>query len=238
MKRDIKKSIIKLFHLIILISVLISCKNKTKNVDKLIILDSIQNYLETANNLELDSLTSVKNRDRATKLINQLPKDSLYFKNKIFIAFCHYNINDFEGYKRQLQRLFIELNKENEAYYGPRILTYLGEYYSLKLKMDSAILNFRKSKILYENQNNKGKIGYVYLLEAIAKANVSDYLGSEQAALMALSYLINTNSDDDKIELYNLLGIASIELNKFENANYYLNKAFNLASKKTKKIFT
>lgn len=64
---------------------MISCDRKeAKNESDTILLESIKYYLNAPDNSELDSSLTLKLTEKAKHLINLLPKDSIYFKNKLF----------------------------------------------------------------------------------------------------------------------------------------------------------
>lgn len=101
----------------------------------------------------------------------------------------------------------------------------LGTYYIELGQNDSSYFFYTKAEKLADQTNNTTFLGSIYLDIAFILLYESDFTGSEIAASKALIFL-----DQNKLyqiyDAYNLLGIASNEMQNFDKALEYHNKAY------------
>jgi signal transduction histidine kinase len=194
------------------------------------IQDSIQYYIQNAHNFELPENEVVQSLNKAQDLIKTLPRDSVYFKNKIYVAFIYDNIGKKQEFKNTVLELIDEAIQAKDSFYLARAYTYLGEYYADNVVMDSAVINFQNAEKIYFGIKDNIGIGRMHVKMATAKHKVRDYLGSEKSAVLALTYIRLENNKLLEYEAYNILGITCLDIKDYEKAKEYFQKAFRIAS--------
>lgn len=192
--------------------------------------DSIQLYIQNAHNFELPENEVVQSLNKAQDLIKTLPRDSVYFKNKIYVAFIYDNIGKKQEFKNTVLELIDEAIQAKDSFYLARAYTYLGEYYADNVVMDSAVINFQQAEKIYFGIKDNIGIGRMHVKMATAKHKVRDYLGSEKSAVLALTYIRLENNKLLEYEAYNILGITCLDIKDYEKAKEYFQKAYRIAS--------
>src|SRR5690606_15982703 len=110
--------------------------------------------------------------NKAEDLVKTLPRDSIYFKNKIYIAFIYDNIGKKQEFKNTVLELIDEATQAKDSFYLARAYTYLGEYYVGNVVMDSAVINFQQAEKIYFGINDNIGIGRMHVKMATAKHKV------------------------------------------------------------------
>jgi len=107
--------------------------------------------------------------------------------------------------------------------------SYLGKYYGNLNINDSAYLNYSKAEKLALRIKDDKSLGNIYVSEAFIQLYINDYSSCEIAASKAVNYISNT--DPKKMyDAYNLIGICSNEMQRYDQALEYHNKALKLVS--------
>ncbi|HRE76463.1 MAG TPA: ATP-binding protein [Flavobacterium sp.] len=219
------------FVFIIFLIVAFACDNISSNKESnSAIQDSIQLYIQNAHNFELPENEVIQSLNKAQDLIKTLPRDSVYFKNKIYVAFIYDNIGKKQEFKNTVLELIDEAIQAKDSFYLARAYTYLGEYYSDNVVMDSAVINFQQAEKIYFGIKDNIGIGRMHVKMATAKHKVRDYLGSEKSAVLALTYIRLENNKLLEYEAYNILGITCLDIKDYEKAKEYFQKAYRIAS--------
>lgn len=219
------------FVLLFFLFTLLACDDFSSNKEKnSATQDSIQLYIEKANNFELQQSEAVQYLEKAESLVETLPKDSIYFKNKIYVAFIYDNIGKKEEFKKIANELIDDAIQVKDSFYLARAYTYLGEYYADRLTMDSAVINFQQAEKIYFGLKDNIGIGRMHVKMATSKYKERDYLGSEKSAVTALSYIRLEKNKLLEYEAYNILGITCIEIKDYEKALEYFQKAYVIAN--------
>lgn len=222
---------LKRFFALLLFLMLLACDNlSTIKESKSEVQDSIKIYLEKAYDFELSESEAILYLTKAEDLVRTLPKDSSYFKSKIYVGFIYYNLGEKEKYKKNSIELIDEAIKVKDSFYLARAYTYLGEYYADRQVMDSAVINFRQAEKIYFGLKDNVGIGRMHLKMATAKYKVRDYLGSEKSAVTSLNYIRLEKSKLLEYEAYNLLGLTCLDIKDFDKAKEYFQKAYKITS--------
>jgi signal transduction histidine kinase len=225
--------ILKRFFFIFLTIIVVGCK-QTSN-DKLVstnqVQDSILFYLQSANDFSKSEKEIIKDLEKAEKLVDLQNIDSLSLTNQIYIAFIYDNIGQQAKFKSILDNVVKNSIKINDSLNLARGYTYLGEYYSKTMKMDSAVIYFHQAEKIFLKFNDNARVGRMQIKMATAKFKERDYIGSEKSAVLALNNLRLANDKLLEYEAYNLLGITCIEIKDYDKAKEYFERAFTIAEK-------
>jgi len=221
------------FSAIILIVIVIGCtqSSKDKAISKNQVQDSIAYYLKSADDYSITNKEIVNYLRKAEKLVEYQEIDSLSLTNQIYIAFIYDNIGQQKKFKSILDNVVKNSNKINDSLNLARGYTYLGEYYSNTMKMDSAVIYFHQAEKIFLKFNDNARVGRMQIKMATAKFKERDYIGSEKSAVLALNNLRLANDKLLEYEAYNLLGITCIEIKDFDKAQEYFERAYNIAEK-------
>ncbi|GGD20990.1 hypothetical protein GCM10011343_09330 [Flavobacterium orientale] len=219
------------FFISILLLFVYSCKefsNRPHNSDAL--QDSIQLYIGKANDFTKSDDEVVAYLDKASSFIKSQERDSIYFINKFYVAFIYDNVGKSDQFKNIMLEVVEEATKENDSVNLARAYSYIGEYYSGRMVMDSAVMNFQQAeKIFFKLKDNLG-VGRMQVKMSLSKYKVRDYLGSEKSAVAALTYIRLENNKLLEYEANNLLGITCIEIKDFDKAKEYFEKSLKIAT--------
>lgn len=225
--------ILKRFFCFILVLIAYGCnQSDTPSLNaKQQIQDSIAYYLKSANDFSKPEKQILQNLEKADKLVNLQEIDSLNLVNKFYIAFIYDNIGQPEKFKSILNDAAQNSIKINDSLNLARAYSYLGEYYTTKMKMDSAIIYFHQAEKIYLHFKDNVRVGRMQIKMANAKYKERDYIGSEKSAVLALSNLRLNNNKLLEYDAYNLLGITCIEIKDYDKATEYFERAFTIADK-------
>lgn len=219
------------FIFIIFLIVLFACNHISSNRENSRAKqDSIQQYIEKANNFDLPEREVIQYLNKAEDLVKTLPKDSIYFKNKIYVAFIYDNIGEKQEFKNIVLGIIDDAIQVKDSFYLARAYTYLGEYYADNIVMDSAVINFQQAEKIYFGIKDNIGIGRMHVKMATAKHKVRDYLGSEKSAVLGLTYIRLENNKLLEYEANNILGITCFDIKDYEKAKEYFLKASKIAT--------
>ncbi len=220
----------KRFFLFLISIVLLSCENhsfiKERNKS---LQDSISLFIEKANNYEIPKSKALEHLVKAESLVNSLPKDSLYFKNKIYVGFIYFNLGIKDKYKTISFELINDAIEAKDSFYLARAYSYIGDYYTDKVVLDSAVIYYQNAEKVYFGIKDNIGIGRMHVKMATAKFRARDYLGSEKSAVMALTYIRLANNKLLEYEANTSLGLACVETKDYEKADEYFQKAYKIA---------
>lgn len=220
----------KRFFLFLISIVLLSCENhsfiKERNKS---LQDSISLFIEKANNYDIPKSKALEHLVKAESLVNVLPKDSLYFKNKIYVGFIYFNLGIKDKYKTISFELVNDAIEAKDSFYLARAYSYIGDYYTDKVVLDSAVIYYQNAEKVYFGIKDNIGIGRMHVKMATAKFRARDYLGSEKSAVMALTYIRLANNKLLEYEANTSLGLACVETKDYEKADEYFQKAYKIA---------
>lgn len=225
--------ILKGFFCFILLILAVGCnKTSTKSVGASVRLqDSITYYIQSANDFSKSEKQIIQQLSKAERLTEVQDIDSLYITNKYYIGFIYDNIGQHKKFKTIIDDVIIRTIKINDSLNLARGYSYLGEYYTNTMKMDSAIIYFHQAEKIFLKFNDNARVGRMQIKMATAKFKERDYIGSEKSAVLALNNLRLANDKLLEYEAYNLLGITCIEIKDYDKAQEYFERAYNIAEK-------
>jgi signal transduction histidine kinase len=226
-----KLEILKRFLISFFILLLIACSNFSSNKEATTATqDSIKIYLERANDYAISKHKALEYLSKADYLVKTLPKDSIYFTNKIYVGFIYYNLDKKEEFKKISNELIEDAIQVKDSFYLARAYTYLGEYYAEKLNMDSAVINFQQAEKIYFGLNDNLSIGRLHIKMATAKYQERDFMGSEKSAVLALTHIRLDKNKLLEYEANNILGLTCVKIKDYEKALEYFEKAYAIAN--------
>lgn len=187
--------------------------------------DSLSSYFALAND---DNLTFQKKQEynkKAFAIVMNQENDSMHRVNLFKIANRYFNMNDWNSYGKTV-RLIIDKSKTvQDTANIAKAYSYFGEYYGGKLMLDSAYIYYFKAEKLFLKLNDSYNLARTRLNKANLLFGQNDFLGSEMAVFNALRVIKDKNFKDIEYESYNLLGIIYNDLEEYNKALEYLNKA-------------
>ncbi len=119
----------------------------------------------------------------------------------------------------QIDSLYTETNDSTLL---AKYFQYKAMYNELKYKKDSAFYYYHKSKSISKKLNDSLEVGRRLLSLSNIQREAKDYLGSEVSSIEALQYLEPIKSYKYLANIYNNLGLISMEINKNkESSKFY-----------------
>lgn len=201
-------------------------KNPPNDID-----DKIVQWINKSENKKTTLFKRKQFIDSAYSNVLKLKNDSIKNKYLIKVAYLYYKLND--------SLLFKKVNKEARSLATRRrdtlniAETYwdMASFYYHKNKMDSAYYNYYKAQKLYENAGDDFYSARMLLNMAIMQSDMKDYTGSEVTTTKAISLLKPLKKYKQLYMCYNNLGIVFNNLQDYERAIFYHQKALEYLKK-------
>lgn len=210
---------------------LFSCEEDRKSVQsyKETESDSLQYFLDEANN-DLVEISLRKNfNERAQQIILQSPNDSMFRVNMFKIANRYFNMNDLENYKLSSEQIVQYATKAKDSISLAKAYSYLGDYYGKKFQSELAFQNYFNAERIYRKKKINASTAKTLLNKSVIQYNEKDYVGAERSSLDALKLLKTFDNIELSYETYNILGIIYFKLEEFEKSLEFHNKALKIA---------
>lgn len=226
-----KKNLNRYLLIIFLILCSISCKNEIEMDHNL----KIKKYLDSANNP--NSLKKDKEKD-VLLIENELQKNthntSSLRENYFKLAGKYYNLGDSENYLR-VSRIAFQLSKEaKDSENTAKGYHYIGDYFYLNFKNDSAYYYFTKSEKNYELLKKTKELARVKFSKADILLYEKDFSGAEVEFIKVLKIAKILNDTRLIYDCYLNLGNVLVGLNSPDEAIIYYNKALSIVPQLTK----
>ncbi|MGO4905440.1 tetratricopeptide repeat-containing sensor histidine kinase [Flavobacterium sp. W20_MBD1_R3] len=215
-----------LYTLLFFISLFFGCtKKNTQNEIDLNSNDSLSSYLSLANDFDLPSQQREQYIQTAFKIISTQENDSLHRVNLFKVANRYYNIENWKEYKKMVRLVLEKSAMQQDAFSLAKGNNYLGDYYDSQGIPDSSFLYYNKAEKIYFELNDNYNLAKTIIKKANLQFNQSDLLGAEKAVSKALKIIKSSNKSDVLYDAYNLLGLIYNELEDYNTAMRYHNKA-------------
>lgn len=212
--------------LLLILFVFFGCTpKKTAETSDSIQKDSLLSYLSMANDFDLSSEQRVQYIDKALKIIMAQENDSLYRTNLFKIANRYYNLDNWKEYKKTVHLVLKKSEIKQDTFSLAKGYIYLGDYYESQAIPDSSFAYYHKAEKMYADVNDNINLAKTIIKKANVQFNQSDLLGSEKAVSKVLKIISSTNQSEVLFDAYNLLGLIYNELEDYNNAMVYHNKA-------------
>lgn len=212
---------------------LLSCNNGTcEDEESLEFTNSISAYINESKNKDLNLLERKEKLQVAYKLINTINKDSLkksYFLN---LVYAHYQLPDTTNFLALNNELLQLAEATNDSAIIAKCYWRLGNYYSdIQNKNDKAFYFYNEGQEVYNAMGDAFNASLMLINMAIIQKNIKDYTGSEITTSTAISILKPLKKYRELYSSYNNLGIVFNELEEYDRALYYHNKALEYTEK-------
>ena len=216
-------------YICIIAFLLFSCNDKKLKVSNAS-QDSINYYIEKANDFTIDAKIRRKQIDKASKIIYENANDSINLANQLKLALTYANLDAKIESKETLLNVEKNSIKEKDSINLARAYVYLGDYYSNYLLSDSSYNYYYQAEKIFLKLKDNMRIGYMHVKKAEAQYNERDYIGAEKSAITALFYLRLNRNADFEFKAYNLLGSTSLEIKEYDKAFDYFQKSLEIAN--------
>ncbi|WP_254906712.1 ATP-binding protein [Flavobacterium sp. FPG59] len=215
------------FYIILLFLILgVSCtQKKTVSKNEEIQKDSLEFFFSLANDFDLSIDQRQQYIQKASTIVYLQNNDSVYRSNLFKIANRYYNLDRFEDYKITVKLILKKSKLQQDTRNVAKGNVYLGDYYLLKERADSAFYYYNEAENKYVELNDTYNVALTMLNKATLQYTESDFLGAEMAIFKVLKIIKNKNFNDILYNSYNLLGQIYNELEDYNNSIEYHNKA-------------
>jgi signal transduction histidine kinase len=211
----------------------LSCTEKiNKDDDSSSVQDSLKIYLGLAEDDKLSLDYKIKYSERAYEIVSNQTNDSLNRVNLFKVANRFYNNNHWNSFKRTV---LVALNRSQvakDSVFIAKSYTYLGDYYSSRAISDSAYMFYFKAEKIYFQLKDNPNLATTRLSKAYLQYAEGDLLGSEKAVFNVLKVLDTAKNAEIVYESYNLLGAIYNDLEEYEKALEFHNKALSSVDQK------
>ncbi|NAS29685.1 tetratricopeptide repeat protein [Flavobacteriaceae bacterium R38] len=226
----------RIFLFIVFISIICSCEEKSIpiNIDSVTdveINDSIVVYLDMSRDeSEVDQQLLLAKK--AYKMATENKRDSLRNIASLRLTYIYYSNEDNDAFLKQNKRSLLLAASSNDSSSIARSYGYFGNYYLREGKNDSAYYYFYKSEKTYSRLPNRSvNRGRMLLNMAITQKNEKDFIGGEVTTIEAIRFIPESGEERMLSSAYNNLGIISNQLENYDKAIEYHQKAFQLRKK-------
>jgi signal transduction histidine kinase len=227
----IELKICKLFksNILFFILVFITINTVSQN-DRLKEVDSVLVLLDGVKNTSKSFIERLSYAENAKILSNEISNDSLLNQALRYIAVHHYNLKNYNLFKKASKEYLIQSLKIRDSSNLARANGYLGEFYSMASVSDSAYFYFYRAEKIYKALNDEIELGKILRNIAVIQKNEKDYIGSEVTTIEAIALLEPYKETRILSALYNNLGIIYNELGDYDEAIKYHEKTLELKS--------
>jgi signal transduction histidine kinase len=227
----------KLFYIALVLLIFSACTKKSaeqnsKNTPK----DSLANYLELANDLNITPKKREAFAKKAFALSMNQENDSMHRVNLFRVANRYFNMNNLIGFKETTNVVLEHALLSKDSSSIAKAHTYLGDFYLAKSISDSAYLNYFRAEKIYSQLQDNVNLAKSRLNKAQLQYGESDLTGSEISTFDALRALNGEIENSIIYDSYNLLGIVYNDLGQYTKALEYHNKALANIDEKTSSI--
>jgi signal transduction histidine kinase len=189
--------------------------------------DSIDFYFDIVDNTNLNDSVKSSFNLKAYNLIKKIKNDSLRFKYTFKSGARFFNLKSLKEYKNLSNDVILSSISTRDTLTEAKGYIYLGDYYLVTNKYDSAFYYYDRAEVKYISNGNTTKISRARLNKATVQYYKKDYIGCETTILKALPFLLKEADSELLYNAYNTLGLCRIETQEFQEALEYFNKSLN-----------
>lgn len=215
--------------------ILFGCDSKNQSSDE-IIVDKINAFIDSSSNNNYTTTKKIEFCEKAYQQIQFLKNDTLKNQYSIVNALYFYDLKQTEKYYNILNQTKLNCINLNDTTNLIRSYAYLGEYYHDKFQNDSAYFYYYNAQKLALSKKNNLSAARILLLKATTQQNERDFLGAENSVYSAFKLNLEEKNPNFIYEGNRLLGIINVELNEFNKAFEYYDKAMDIVEKRESEI--
>ncbi|WP_111706960.1 tetratricopeptide repeat-containing sensor histidine kinase [Lutibacter citreus] len=222
---------------IIVIPIFSCCSNSinSSKSNELIKYDSIKYWIEQSKLYETSLTQRANALENAHNLTSEINQDS--------IKLIYFEEIAFQAESQNIDSLFIKVNRESldlalkltDYFKMGYIYWNYGNYYTDIKVVDSAYFHYSKAYSAFKKAKDNPKYKFysakMLFNMGFILSGMKDYTGSEVALFEAIPAFEKENKFKDLYQCYNLLGIIYYNLEEFDKAVYYHNKALEFLEK-------
>lgn len=227
---------LKLTYFFFLLSLLSFSQNKSENIYNEIKVLRVKSQNEDFSNSKREQFAL-----KAVSLSKKTNQDSTVILSSRNLAFLYLNIDEYEKY-REVNYTNLKLSqKANDSLSLAVAQQNLGYYYDYNILNDSAYYYYYNSSKIFSSLNEKTRLAFVLSNMINIQEMEKDYVGAEANAIRALKLYNELPETENNLEsqwtLYNILGVISGELNQYNEALNYHDKAIRIAEKMQEGVY-
>jgi signal transduction histidine kinase len=216
----------KFIPLVCLFLPILSCKKSIQqNTNTEIKYDSISSWINTSKDKSLKKEVQISYLEKAYNKLREERTDSLKAINLSLIAYRYYELNDTTTFKminNQAQEVALKIN--NSYVLGDSHWSYADFYFNLE-KYKEAYYHFNKAFIFFDQIKMEYESARMLYLMAFIKARNRDYTGSEVLLIRAIKKFEKLKDYRRLYDSYNDLGILQNDMEDYDKALFYYEKA-------------
>lgn len=226
----ILKYSLKLYCLLLLFS---SCNKNQENslVQSKGARDSINSYIKLSEKRDRTPIDRINYAEQALKKSEQSSIDSLYVKAGFNLARIYWSYDDYNKFKEVSQMVRSYSLKEKDSFGIGKSNSYLGNYYMLKGKNDSAYYHFYEATKMLRQIGEERELADALLNMGIIQKNEKDFIVGEITSVEAIPIYSTLKDYEQLSSVYNNLGIISNELERYDKAIEYHGKSLDYSIK-------
>ena len=151
-------------------------------------------------------------------------------KQLLSIAEQFYLIDSQYYFKRASLLAYKDALKVKDSKSIVRANVYLGKHYESTDKIDSAFYFYTKAEKYSLKLNDSSSLASININKAFIQLAQSDFYGCELSASKALNYTNKLTAKRKQYDAFNLIGICASEMQNYERAIDYYNRALEIAN--------
>jgi len=207
--------------LLLLLCAFVACKRETTEV---VSPQTLEVALTNVNLKNLSSAVRSSNGKIAFKILQSTRNSEQKRKHLHNLAVNLYDIDDLKSFRDVSLLLATESLVQQDSLHLGKAYKNLGKYYIDSNYNDSSFYYYIKAEKIALELNLAQDLGEIYIDKAFCQLYESDFAGCEISASRALTYLDKEKFKFKIYDAYNLIGIASNELQNYEKALEYHNR--------------
>ncbi|AMC11391.1 hypothetical protein Lupro_09010 [Lutibacter profundi] len=219
---------------------MVSC-SENKNSDKKnenTEIDSISNWIKQSKNVKNTQFKRENSLNKAFEATKRQKSD--FVKNKLLskIALVAFDLGNDELFRKvNLKALLLSTKLRDTFRIGDAHWNY-GSYYTRKEIIDSAYFHYHEAYKKFKSIKNESYTAKMLYNMGYIEGLLKDYTGSEVSIFEAITIFKKLGKDLNLYQCYNYLGLIYYNLNEFNRAIYYHNKALEyLKNVKEKRLY-
>lgn len=198
-------------------------------------LDSVIYYRKLSKNNDLTLEERLKLAEKAANLSLKLNIDTTTVLNNRNLSYLYLYIGDYEPYRKvNFQNLELA-SKLKDTFVVAIANSNLAWYHHHKQQNDSAYFYYTKALKSYKDLDSINSQAIILSNISNIQYNEKDYVGSEESIIQSLKLFQqlpeNESNLDSQWQLYNRLGIVSLELKQLDKSLEYYDKAIEISKK-------
>ncbi len=212
-----------LYLLLVLLDLFLSCSpNNDIEIDKSITeVDSIITWIDLSQNSNLEQEKRKTFLLKAYRYNKDNKIDSIQNRYLIKIAFVAYKLKDSTFFFKTNKEALKLSEKLRDTFSIAKVHWNYGNYYTKKVKMDSAFYHYYKAYTNFTAINHEYNSGRMLYNMAFIQGRVKNYIESEKLTFQAISKFKPLKKYLNLYKCYNHIGITFKDLKEYDKSIFY-----------------